>query len=139
VVWPLWIFALLLNRGADIDCVTYEDRPYKTHAIVTVRHCARIDVACGHSNGHAQNQGAVSDSALKGLRKTPGFIHVMRIEVSGLTGVQDDVSFSHCSPARRAPISDCVLLQKHFLNFHRSDLNLFFNSVRTGYKISFRW
>jgi hypothetical protein len=108
---PLRIFAFLVNGSCHINRVAQENRQDETHVVVAIRHRARIDIARGHSNGDTQNQRAVRDSPPERLCPAPRFIHMMRVEIAGLPGMQNYIRFGNGSAAGSSLIADPVLLK----------------------------
>ena len=58
-----------------------------------------IDITRTETHGNSENQSAVGDASSEFLSLTPLGIHMMRIEITALPGVQHDVGFGY-SPAQ---------------------------------------
>ena len=67
----------------------------EAQAVVSVGEGFRVDVPGRQTDCDGENQGAVGDALTEFLSLTPLSIHVMRIKITALAGVQDDVSFGY--------------------------------------------
>jgi hypothetical protein len=54
----------------------------------------------------------VSDTLLDGLRLAPFGIHVMRIKITRLAGMCDNIAFGDGASKRGATTPDCVLIKQ---------------------------
>jgi len=110
----LGVFAELFDGDVDANGVVEEHGFHETEAVVAVTHGAGIDGASGHADGYAEDEGAVGDALAEGLGLAPLGIHVMRVEVTGLAGVEDDVGFSDGAADGLAGVSCCKVFEEGF-------------------------
>src|SRR5258708_21617456 len=90
---PLDVIALLFDPVFHANGVADEYRPDETQAIISVREGQWIYEPSGHAHRHAEDQCAVSGAASEFLGLAPLRIHMVRVEIARLTGVQNDVRF----------------------------------------------
>lgn len=99
-VRPLGRIALLLYRDPRAQRVTDGNRFDEAYPIISVSKRLWIDLRCSQPDRDSENQRAVSDALLELLPFAPLRVHVVRIKVSTLAGVQDDVGLGKCPPER---------------------------------------
>src|ERR1700744_5831987 len=85
--------AFLFDGHTDVQGIADEDWFEKAESVVSIAKGFRVDFPRGHAHGHAENQSAVRDSLSERLRLAPFGIHVMRIEVTRLAGMDNEVRF----------------------------------------------
>ena len=87
----LLVFTLFLDGYAHSNGVADEHRLDESHAVVAVREGLGIDRARRQAHRHAEDERAMRNALLEFLRLAPFGVQVVRITVTGLARVQDDV------------------------------------------------
>ena len=103
---------LFLYRHAGANRVSDKDRFDEAEPVIAVRERLGIHIPRRHAHGHAEDQRAVRDALTKCLGPAPLGIHMVRIIVSGLSGVRDDVRFRNRTPQRLACCAYLVVFKK---------------------------
>ena len=83
--------ALFLDRDPDSQRITNEYRFDKTEAIVAVGERFRIDLTSRETDGNAEYQSSMGQALLERLQLAPFRVHVVRVKVTRLSGMQDNV------------------------------------------------
>src|SRR6266702_587344 len=131
----LHILAHLLDRRAHVNRIVQEDWPDEAQTVVSVTHRARIDLTCSHAHSYAEHQGAVRHPLPERLRPAPLRIHVVRIEVARLPGVQHDVGLGNCPAYRLSPRACDKVFEKH-LGCHESLRSRCYSDLRNSRSIT---
>src|SRR6516225_4735871 len=113
MVRPLRVIALFLDRDLHVQSVSNKDGVYEAQTVVSVRHSMRVDDTCCHTDPDAEDQCPVRNPMSKRLRTAPFLIHVVRIEISRLAGMQNNVRLGDRSSARYAVFFRLVFVKVH--------------------------
>ena len=108
----LFVFALFLDGHAHADGVADEHRLDEPQPVVAVRKRLGINHPRCHADGHAEDERAVRDALFKILGFAPFRVHVVRIKITGLTGVQHDVRFRNGAAHGFTGSADDVVFEK---------------------------
>ena len=101
----------LLDGDGDVNGVADEDGADEAEAVVTVGEGFGVDMAGGHADCHAEDEGPVGDTLAEGLRAAPLGIHVVRVKVAGLACVDHDVGFGDGAAERLPHSAECVVFK----------------------------
>jgi hypothetical protein len=113
--------SLFLNRYSHADCIANKNRLDKSQAIISIRHGAWIDYARSKPDSYAEDERAVSDSSAEWLSATPLLVHVVRVEVAGLTGMQYDICFRYRTTGRTSVLSHNIFFKMYSPCHFRSE------------------
>jgi hypothetical protein len=98
-----------LHFHFDPDGVPNEYRAGEAEAVISIGHRNLVDRTRGQPYGNAEDQRAVRDPFLKGLRPAPFFIHVMREEITGLPGMNNNIRFRNSATGSLPGMTDLEL------------------------------
>ncbi len=109
-----WFFVvvLFLDRHANADGIANKNGLDETQAVIAVGKRLGIDRARRHANRDAEDQRAVRDTLLELLRLAPFGIHVMRVKIARLAGVDDNVRLRDRATQSFPHIADSVVFKK---------------------------
>ena len=113
------VVTLLFDCHGHPDGVSDENRFYETEPVIPVGHSVWVDFARGHSHSNAEDQRPVSQALPERLCFAPFCIHVMRIEITGLSGMDYDIGFRDRAPARLALLARNVVFEITLLKHPR--------------------
>src|SRR5215203_1769214 len=111
VLRALRIFLLILYRDGDAYRVADEDRLDETQSIVAVTEGYRIDFAGCHAYSDGEYQRPMGHALAEGLGLYPLGVHVVRVEVSGVTGVDHDVGLGNRAPGGHTCFTELVVFE----------------------------
>lgn len=103
-VWALGIVLFVLNCNPRPQGVADEDWLDKTQLVEAVSERHGINPASGESNADGKDHGPVSNAPAELGLSSKLCIHMMREEISSMSGVDDDVGFRDRTP-RGYPLS----------------------------------
>ena len=108
------IFSLFGNCHFHVERVADVDRFDEPEPVVPIRHGAWVHDLGGHTHRNAEDEGSVRNAVAEGLSPAPFFVHVVRVEVAGLAGVDHDVGFRDGPPGGDTGVAGLVVLKKLF-------------------------
>jgi hypothetical protein len=111
LIWPFGYAAFLCHCDHNSNSVADKHRPDEAQPIVSIGHGVWIHGTCCEPDGHAEGQRSMSHALAKWLGSAPLLIHVMRVEVTGLTGVKHDVGLGDGAAGRVSACAYCVLFE----------------------------
>lgn len=116
------VVALFLYGNKGAKSVLNKDGLYKSQTVVSVRHGVGIDGIGRQPNSNTKDERSVRHALPKWLRFAPLSIHVVRIEVSCLPGVEYDIGFRDRASAALALRTYLIILKKLFRSHNISIL-----------------
>jgi len=108
------VVAFFFDRNDRVNRISDKDRLDEAEAIVSIRHGVRINGASRQTYGDTEHERAMGDTLAKWLLAAPFGVHVMRVEIASLTGVEDNIGLSDCPAVSFAAFFERVVLKIPF-------------------------
>lgn len=106
-----FVIAFVFDAYADVDGIADEYRLDESQAVVSVGKCFRIDHPCCHADGNTENESAMGNPLLEVLSLAPFHVHVVRIKITRLAGVHDDIGLCDRASASLARCPNLVVFK----------------------------
>ena len=91
--------------------ITYKDRLDKPQPVISVAERLRVYLTCRQAHRQAENESAVRYALPKKLRFAPFRIHVVRIEITCLSRMQNDIRLGNSSTQSLSGRTNYVILK----------------------------
>lgn len=114
VISSFRIIALFTDGHTSADRVIQKDWLDETQTVISIAHRTRVNLSGRHAHADGKDQSAVSNALFERLRAAPLSVHMMRVKIARLTGVQDDIGFSDCSSGGLSCIPSNVVFEEQF-------------------------
>src|SRR3546814_15208564 len=96
--------------SSDVCSSDLMHRADEAQPVVTIRHGVRVDRGRGQADADREDHRAVRDALADILRRAPDGIHMMREEIAGMAGVNDEIGFGDRAPETGASRTVFLLL-----------------------------
>ena len=115
----LGMISLFAGCYRDTNRVIQKHRTNKTQTIIAVTHGFGIYLSGGHAHAYAENQRSVSHTLTKTLFLAPLRVHMVRVEVPGLPGVQHNICFCDGAAHSLTLDANCIVFKENVF-FHKN-------------------